>query len=113
MIMSTRIGPRMWAIRDAASAVPGISVRGALALADLPLSGPGRDAPVQRAEAAGLVIRVPERRNLHHLFATERDRQRFYLRAELLAPGTTAERVAELAAEIARLDDERAASWID
>jgi hypothetical protein len=107
----TRIGPRMLAIRDAASAVPGISVRGALALADLPTSGIGRDAPVHRAEAAGLVIRVPERRNLHRLFATERDRTRWELRRELLTPGTPADRVAEIRADIDRLDAERAATW--
>jgi hypothetical protein len=106
-----RVGRRMAEIAAIVSARPGISKRGVLVAAGLPVSGPGRDAPVHRAVAAGLVVVERERINRYRLFANERDRQRFHLRAELLAPGTTAERVAELAAEIARLDDERAATW--
>ena len=112
MTMATkRIGPRMAEIQAIVSALPGISKRGALLAAGLPVSGVNRDAPVHRAVAAGLILVERERSNRYRLFATERDRQRWHLRAELLAPGCSAGRVAEIAAEIARLDAERAASW--
>jgi len=106
-----RIGPRMRELHDVVSCMPGISKRAALAAAGLPLSGPGRDAPVHRAVAAGLILVERERSNRYRLFATERDRQRWHLRQELLQPGQPAERVAAIVAEIACLDDERAASW--
>jgi len=106
-----RIGYRMRQLHDVASALPGISKRGALAAAGLPLSGPGRDAPVQRAIAAGLLVVERERVNRYRLFANERDRAVWHLRAELLRPGTPAERVAEIRAAILALDAERAATW--
>jgi hypothetical protein len=93
------------------SALPGISKSGALRAAGLPLSGMGRWAPLDRAAAAGLVVVERERSNRSRLFANERDRQRWHLRAELLRPGCPAERVAEIRAEISALDAERAASW--
>jgi hypothetical protein len=106
-----RIGYRMRQLHDVVSAMPGVSKRGVLALVGLPLSGPGRDAPVHRAVAAGLILVERERRNRYRLFATERDRAIFHLRAEALRPGCPAERVAEIRAEIGRLDAERAATW--
>jgi hypothetical protein len=109
--MAKRIGPRMAEIQAIVSALPGISQRGALLAAGLPVSGVNRDAPVHRAVAAGLILVERERSNRYRLFATERDRQRWHLRVELLQPGCPAERVAEVAAEIDRLDAGRAASW--
>ena len=41
------------------------------------------------------------------------DRRRWYLRRELLQPGTPAERVAEIRAEVSALEAERAATWTD
>lgn len=41
-----------------------------------------------------------ERSNRCRLFVTERDRKRWHLRRELLVPGTPAERVAAIRAEI-------------
>ena len=41
-----------------------------------------------------------ERSNRYRLFVTERDRKRWHLRRELLVPGTPAERVAAIRAEI-------------
>jgi hypothetical protein len=109
--MAKRVGYRMREIADVVSALPGISKRGALLAAGLPVSGVNRDAPVHRAVAAGLIIVERERSNLYRLFATERDRQRWHLRREMLAPGTPADRVAAIRAEIGRLEAERAASW--
>jgi hypothetical protein len=106
-----RVGPRMRQLHDVVSALPGISKRGALLAAGLPLSGPGRDAPLHRAVAAGLVLVERERVNLYRCFATERDRQRWHLRAEALTPGCPAERVAAVRAELDALEAERAASW--
>jgi len=100
-------------LADIVSCMPGISKRGALLAAGLPVSGPGRDAPVHRAVAAGLILVERERSNRYRLFATERDRQRWHLRAELLQAGQPAARVAEIRAEIGALDAERAASWRD
>jgi hypothetical protein len=109
--MAKRVGYRMRQLHDVVSAMPGISKRGALLAAGLPTSGPGRDAPVHRAVTAGLILVERERSNRYRLFATPRDSAIWHLRAELLRPGTPAERVAEIAAEISRLDAERAASW--
>jgi hypothetical protein len=102
----------MLQLRDVVSAMPGISKRGALLAAGLPVSGPGRDAPINRAQRAGLIIVEPGAHR-YMLFATEGDRKLWHLRAELLRPGQPAERIAEIAAEIAALDAERAASWVD
>lgn len=106
-----RIGPRMRQLHDVVSAMPGVSKRGALLAAGLPVSGVNRDAPVHRAVSAGLILVERERSNRYRLFANERDRKRWHLRAELLRPGQPAERVAEIRAEISALDAERAASW--
>ena len=111
--MAKRVGYRMREIADVVSCMPGISKRGALLAAGLPVSGVNRDAPVHRAVAAGLILVEHERSNRYRLFANDRDRQRWHLCAELLRPGTPAERVAEIAAEISALDAERAATWMD
>ena len=39
------------------------------------------------------------------------DRERFYLRQELLQPGTTAERIQEIREAISALDEQRALTW--
>lgn len=106
-----RIGYRMRQLHDVVSCMPGCSKRAALAAAGLPLSGPGRDAPLNRAVAAGLVVIEHERVNLYRCFANERDRVVWHLRRELLQPGTRAERVAEIRAEISDLDAVRSATW--
>ena len=108
-----RIGPRMAEIQAIVSALPGISKRGALLAAGLPVSGVNRDAPAHRAVAAGLILVERERSNRYRLFANDRDRQRWHLLRELLQPGQPAERVAEIAAEISALEAERAATWTD
>ena len=109
--MAKRIRPRMAEIQAIVTALPGISKRGALLAAGLPVSGVNRDAPVHRAVAAGLIIIERERSNRYRLFATPRDSAIWHLRAEALTPGTPATRVAEIAAEIRALDAERAATW--
>lgn len=109
--MSTRIGPRMAEVAAIVSALPGISQRDALRRAGLPLSGPGRNAPIDRAVRAGLVIVVPERRNLYRCFSSEAARRAWHLRAELLTPGTPADRIGEIRAELDAIDRQRAATW--
>jgi hypothetical protein len=66
---------------------------------------------LNRAIAADLIVVEYERANLCRLFVSERDRRRFYLRRELLQPGCTAERVAEIREQLALLDAESAATW--
>ena len=106
-----RVGPRMLQLHDVVSCMPGCSKTAALRAAGLSLSGMGRWAPLDRAVAAGLVVVERERVNRYRCFANERDRAVWHLRRELLQPGTPAERVAEIRAEISALDAERAASW--
>ena len=94
-------------LADVVSALPGCSKAGALRAADVPVH------VLNKAIAAGLVLVEFERANRCHLFATETDRRRWYLRRELLQPGTLAERVAEIQAEVGALEAERAATWTD
>jgi hypothetical protein len=108
-----RIGRRMAELADIVSAVPGISKSDALRLAGLPTRGLGSGRELNRAIMAGLVVVEHEHARLTHLFANERDRQRWHLRAELLRPVTPAERVAEIRADISTLDAARAASWTE
>jgi hypothetical protein len=108
-----RVGPKMREIRDFISAMPGCSRADALRAAGLPTSGMGTGKPLNRLIAAELVIVEHERCNLLRLFATERDQLRWHLRRELLQPGTSAGRVAEIRAEISALDAERAATWTE
>jgi hypothetical protein len=99
-----RVGPRMKSIADYVSAVPGCSKAAALRGVGLPDRGMGAYRPMSRAIAAGLVIVEQARRGGPYLlFASERDRRMFHLRAELLHGSPTPERAAELAATIERL----------
>jgi len=100
------ITPGMRELADIVSAMPGISKSGALQAADM-----GSDRELARAIDAGLIIVEHVRSNLFRLFATERDKKIWHLRRELLQPGTLAERVAEIRAEIDRLQAERAQTW--
>ena len=109
--MSTRIGPRMAEVAAIVSALPGISQRDALRRAGLPLSGPGRNAPIDRAVRAGLVIVERPRRNRYALYASEAARRAHHLRAELLQPGCPAGRIAEIRNELADIERQRAATW--
>jgi hypothetical protein len=93
------------------SAMPGCSKSDALRAAGLPLRGPGVGRELNRAIAAGLIVVEHERANLCRLFASERDRRRWHLGREIMTAGLPAERVAELRAEVAALDAERAATW--
>lgn len=105
------IGPRMQEIADYVSAVPGCTKSDALRAAGLDPRDMGSHKPLNRAIIAGLVVVEHVWSNRCALFHTERDRQRWHLRAELLAPGTTAERIEEIRADIERLDAERANTW--
>lgn len=109
----TRIGPRMAEIGAIVSALPGISQRDALRRAGLPLSGPGRNAPIHRAVAAGLVVVERERVNRYRCFSSEAARLAWHLRAELLQPGCPVDRIAEIRAELADIERQRAATWTD
>lgn len=99
-----RIGPRMAELQDIVSAMPGCSRRAALRAAELPERGIGHGRPLDRAIQAGLIIQDISnpwvRRGHYALFANERDRVIFNLRAELLHGSPTPERAAELAAVI-------------
>lgn len=106
-----RIGYRMRELADIVSAMPGFSKSDALRAAGLPTRGLGSGRELNRAIAAGLVVVEHERANLCRLFASERARRRWHLAREALTPGTPAGRVAEIRAEIASLDVERAATW--
>jgi hypothetical protein len=107
-----RIGHRMRELADIVSAVPGISKAEALRAAGLPTHGLGSGRELNRAIAAGLVIVEYEHARRTHLFASERDRMRWHLAREIMMPGISAERVAEIRAEITALDAERSASWV-
>jgi hypothetical protein len=106
-----RIGPRMQEIADFVSAVPGCTKADALRAAGLEPRDIGSNKPLNRAILAGFVIVEHEWSNRCHLFANQRDRERWHLRRELLIPGTPAGRIAEIRTELARLDAERAATW--
>ena len=110
-----RIGPRMAELQDIVSAMPGCSRRAALRAAELPERGIGHGRPLNRAIQAGLIIQDisnPWVRHGHYaLFANERDRVIFNLRAELLHGSPTPERAAELAAEIDELRQAQAADY--
>lgn len=106
-----RIGHRMRELREIVSCMPGCSKSDALRAAGLPTRGLGAGRELNRAVAAGLILVEHERPNLCRLFATGRDRRRWHLARALLRPGTSAQRVAELRAEITALDEARAATW--
>ena len=106
-----RIGRRMAEIQAIVSVMPGISKRGALAAAGLPVSGVNRDAPVHRAVAAGLILVERERSNRFRFFATPGDQRAWHLRRELLQPGCPVERIAEIRTELDDIERQRAATW--
>jgi hypothetical protein len=110
-LSAPRIGPRMRELADIVSAMPGITKSDALRAAGLPVRGMGSGRQLTRAICAGLILVEHERANLCRLFASERDRKRWHLARDLLTPGTSAGRVAEIRAEITVLDAERAATW--
>lgn len=113
MLSKPRIGPKMKAIADYVSAVPGQSISTVLRAAGIsPRDRSSARAPIYRAEAAGLIIIERVRPNLARVFQNERARKIWYLRRELLAPGTPADRVEALRAEIESLVTEQAATWI-
>lgn len=107
-----RVGHRMRELQAIVSAMPGISKSDALRAAGLPVHGMGSGRELNRAINAGLILVEHPRSNLTRLFASEGDRKRWHLTREALTPGTPAQRVAELVAEIAALDEQRAATWV-
>ena len=108
-----RIGPRMRQIQTYASCFPGESVTSVLLGCGIPTHRSSYRAAIYRAEDAGLIVIERVRCNLYRVFATERDKKIFYLRRELLAPGTPADRVAALRADIDALRAEQAQTWLD
>ena len=111
--LKLRVGPRMRELADIVSALPGVLESDALRAAGLPTHGLGSGRELNRAIVAGLTIVEYERVNLCRLFATERDHKRWHLRRGVLKPGTPAERVAEIRAEVALSEAERAATWTE
>ena len=112
MTTKVRIGPRMSELADIVSAMPGCSKSDALRAAGLPTHGLGSGHSLNRAIYAGLILVEYENARRTHLFATEMDRQRWHLRQELLQPGTSAERVADIRDAIDALDGQRALTWM-
>ena len=106
-----RVGYRMRELADIVSAMPGCSKADALRAAGLPTQGMGSGREMNRAIAAGLIVVERVHASKCRLFASERDRHRWHLVRELLRPGTRAERVVEIRADISALDAERAATW--
>lgn len=106
-----RVGYRMRELQSIVSAWPGCSKADALRAAGLPTHGMGSGRELNCAISAGMIIVEHEHASRCRLFANERDRMRWHLVRELLWPGTRAERVAEVRAEISALDAERAATW--
>lgn len=111
-----RVGPVMRALADFVSAMPGSSVRAALRGIDHPDAGRGHQRPVQRAESAGLIIVDRDNRWVptghYALFASQRDRALFNLRAELLHGDPSPARAEEVMAEVNELRAEQAQSWL-
>ena len=109
-----RIGPKMQGISDYVSAVPGQSISTVLrAVGIFPRDRSSARAPIYRAEAAGLIIIEMVRPNLARVFQNERARKVWYLRRELLAPGTPPDRIEVLRTEIDSLTAEQAATWTE
>jgi len=106
-------GPRMRELQAIVSAMPGCSQAAALRAAGLPDRGMGYQRPVNRAINAGLLIYVPGLPGRpSKLFASERDRQIFELREELLHGSPDPDRAGQIVAEIETLRGEQAASWV-
>jgi hypothetical protein len=107
------IGPRMSQLRDIVSAMPGVSKSDALRMAGIPVHGWNAARPINLLISRGLILCDYEKVNRCQLFATERDRERFFLRRELLTPGCSAERVQEIREQLDVLDAESAATWTE
>jgi hypothetical protein len=105
-----KIGPVQAAIRDYVGCQPGSSKAAVLRGVGLPTRGFGYLRPIERAEAAGLII--VESGWPCRLFASAADRRLFYVKRELLA-GPTPERAAELAAEAAEIRAGQAQSYAE
>ncbi len=95
-------------LADLVSAMPGVSKAGALRGVGLPDRGIGYLRPLDRAIAAGLIIVEHATPTLCRLFASERDRQVWHLRDELLHSSPTADRASVIDAEIEALRAEAA-----
>jgi hypothetical protein len=100
----------MAAIRDYVSCVPGYTKADALRGTDRPARGMGAHRPLNRAINAGLILAEHERVNRCRLFASETDRQLWYLRRELLA-SPSPERAEQIMAEVGRLREAQAAGY--
>ena len=108
-----RIGPTMRLLHDTASALPGLSQRGLLRACELPECGMGHTRPAQRAARAGLLVyRRAWQGNAWRIYASDRDAELDDLRAELMRGSPTPERAAELAAQIERLREQQAQTWV-
>lgn len=99
-------------LADIVSAMPGISKAQALRAAGLPDRGLGYLRPVDRTVAARLVIVEHAAPTRCRLFASERDRELWHLRQELLGE-PTADRAAEIVDQINRLRAQQAATWME
>ena len=108
-----RIGPRMRELQAIVSACPGITKAEALRAADLPDRGMGAHRPVNRAVEAGLIMVEHERPNLCHLFASERDRQLWQLRQEMMRGQPTPARAKQIAAEVEEMRQAQAAEYAE
>lgn len=110
-----RVGRRMAELQMIVSCLPGISRRAAMRAAEMPEAGLGSGRSLNRAITAGLILEDRAcpwvRRGAAALFASERDRDLFYLRSELLHGKPTPARAEEIRAEVARLREEQAATW--
>ena len=106
-----RVGHRMRELQAIVSASPGITKSDALRAAGLPTHGMGAGRELNRAISAGLILVEHAHARRTRLFASERDHKRWHLAREALTPGTPAKRVAELRAEVSRLDAARSATW--
>jgi hypothetical protein len=98
-------------LADIVSAMPGCTKSDALRRAGLPTRGLGAGRSLSRAIDAGLILVEHERVNLCHLYASERDRQLWHLRRELLA-SPSADRAVEIVHRINAVRRERAATWV-
>jgi hypothetical protein len=98
--------PRVRALMDVVSGMPGCSKTRAMVAADVPAF------TLDQAAACGLIL-VDANGRRTHVFVNERDRKIFYLRRELRRPGTSADRIAELQAEIDTLRAEAAQTWTE
>jgi hypothetical protein len=86
-VQGARIGPKMRAIRDAVSAMPGCAKEEAVQAVDGYMPSSGRYRPLDRALRAGLIVADRPGRERVRLFASGAARRIWYLRRELREPG--------------------------